>query len=150
MQRYFVRNFEDNRFYISDDDRHHIVKVMRLQVDDEIYCVTKGKSALCRIEEITDQQVVAKVVKWEEASVEMPIQVTIASGLPKGDKLEWIIQKGTELGAAKFIPFTASRSIVKWDEKRHLKRLNAGIGLQRKRPNNPIVTYGQKYTSQFP
>ncbi|PAE21870.1 16S rRNA (uracil(1498)-N(3))-methyltransferase [Robertmurraya siralis] len=123
MQRYFVRNFEDNRFYISDDDRHHIVKVMRLQVDDEIYCVTKGKSALCRIEEITDQQVVAKVVKWEEASVEMPIQVTIASGLPKGDKLEWIIQKGTELGAAKFIPFTASRSIVKWDEKKAFKKV---------------------------
>ncbi|MGG0716434.1 16S rRNA (uracil(1498)-N(3))-methyltransferase [Robertmurraya massiliosenegalensis] len=123
MQRYFVRNFKDDRFYISEDDRHHIVKVMRLQVDDEIYCANAGKSARCRIEEITDQQVVAKVVKWEEATVEMPVQVAIASGLPKGDKLEWIIQKGTELGAATFIPFTASRSIVKWDEKKASKKV---------------------------
>ena len=45
------------------------------------------------------------------------------SGLPKGDKLEWIIQKGTEFGAAKFIPFTAARSVVKWDEKKADKKV---------------------------
>ena len=55
---------------------------------------------------------------------ELPISVTIASGLPKGDKLEWIIQKGTELGAIEFIPFIAARSVVKWDEKKVGKKLD--------------------------
>ena len=54
---------------------------------------------------------------------ELPIKVAIASGLPKGDKLEYIVQKGTELGAAEFIPFIAARSVVKWDEKKVSKKL---------------------------
>ena len=47
------------------------------------------------------------------------------SGLPKGDKLELIIQKGTELGAHKFIPFIAARSVVKWDEKKADKKIRS-------------------------
>ena len=46
----------------------------------------------------------------------MPVQVDIACGLPKGDKLEFIAQKGTELGMHALLPFAAERSIVKWDE----------------------------------
>lgn len=123
MQRYFVDHITDNRFYISKEDRHHIVKVMRLKEGDKIICATGGRAALCLIEEITDDGVVAEVVKWEEESVELPVKVAIASGLPKGDKLEWIIQKGTELGAYTFIPFAASRSVVKWDEKKAAKKV---------------------------
>ncbi|TKC19964.1 16S rRNA (uracil(1498)-N(3))-methyltransferase [Robertmurraya kyonggiensis] len=123
MQRYFVNDLNDDTFYISQEDRHHIVTVMRLKIGDQIICVNNGRSAICAIEEITDDQVVAEVVKWEEESVELPVHVAIASGLPKGDKLEWIIQKGTELGASTFIPFTASRSVVKWDDKKAAKKV---------------------------
>ena len=63
------------------------------------------------------------IVEWVEASRELPVFVTIASGLPKGDKLELIFQKGTELGAAAFLPFQAARSIVKWDEKKADKKV---------------------------
>ncbi|WP_077214026.1 16S rRNA (uracil(1498)-N(3))-methyltransferase [Bacillus dakarensis] len=123
MQRYFVETFKDDQFFLSHEDRHHIVNVMRLKTGDEIICAYNEKSALCSIAEITDEQVVAKVIKWEDESVELPIKVAIANGLPKGDKLEWVIQKGTELGASKFIPFTAARSIVKWDEKKAAKKV---------------------------
>jgi 16S rRNA (uracil1498-N3)-methyltransferase len=123
LQRYFVNQFKEDRFYIPEEDRHHIVKVMRLKVGDSIICAINGKSAVCAIEEITDKQVVAVVVKWEEGTVELPVNVAIASGLPKGDKLDWIIQKGTELGAMKFIPFAATRSVVKWDEKKAAKKV---------------------------
>ncbi len=84
----------------------------------------KIKAALCKIAEITDEIVIANVVKWDDGNTELPISVTIASGLPKGDKLEWIIQKGTELGAHEFVPFLAARSIVKWDEKKADKKLD--------------------------
>lgn len=126
VQRYFIEeqgNIE--QFNISGDDYHHIVRVMRMKAGDEIICVTlKGKSAICQIAEITDEIVVANVVKWEEGTTELPVHVVIASGLPKGDKLELIIQKGTELGAYEFVPFTASRSIVKWDSKKAVKKVD--------------------------
>lgn len=123
MQRYFVDSLKENYVYIMGDDRHHIGNVMRYRQGDEIICIHEGKSALCEIEEITGEQVIARIVKWDETNNELPIKITIGSGLPKGDKLEWIIQKGTELGAAEFIPFTAARSIVKWDGKKIDKKV---------------------------
>ena len=125
MQRYFVnKQANDDRFFIVEEDRHHIVKVMRMQIGDQIICVDpEGKQAVCRLAEITDESVVADVVQWKDEGTELPISITIASGLPKGDKLEWIIQKGTELGAHQFLPFAAKRSVVKWDEKKAAKKI---------------------------
>lgn len=125
MQRYFVNQAAiESRFHISGEDRHHIVRVMRMQEGDKIICVDpQNKSAVCSIAEITDEQVAAEVVQWEDRSSELPVDITIVSGLPKGDKLEWIIQKGTELGAYRFIPFTSARSVVKWDQKKAAKKV---------------------------
>lgn len=124
MQRYFVKECVGEQFIITGEDHHHITRVMRLKDNDQILCTTlDGRSAVCSIAEITGENVIANVVKWVEGTSELPIKVTIASGLPKGDKLEWVIQKGTELGADKFIPFTAARSVVKWDEKKSAKKV---------------------------
>ncbi|MGM0900132.1 MAG: 16S rRNA (uracil(1498)-N(3))-methyltransferase [Bacillota bacterium] len=126
MQRYFVNGpSKDSRFYIEGEDYHHIVRVMRMKQGDQIICVSpNGESAICEIAEITGEQAVADIVQWNVDSSELPIQITIASGLPKGDKLELIIQKGTELGAFGFVPFVAARSIVKWDEKKSSKKVD--------------------------
>jgi 16S rRNA (uracil1498-N3)-methyltransferase len=126
MQRYFVQQKANNdHFTIDEEDRHHIVKVMRMEINDRIICVDpEGKQAVCRLSEITNSSVVADVVQWIDESPELPISITIASGLPKGDKLEWIIQKGTELGAQQFLPFSAARSVVKWDEKKAAKKID--------------------------
>ncbi|MGR5879469.1 RsmE family RNA methyltransferase [Bacillus pacificus] len=67
--------------------------------------LVNGKTAVCSIDEITSEFINTAIVEWVEASSELPVFVTIASGLPKGDKLELIFQKGTELGAAAFLPF---------------------------------------------
>jgi 16S rRNA (uracil1498-N3)-methyltransferase len=125
LQRYFVKHrANEDRFFIDENDRHHIVKVMRMEIGDQIICVDPdGRQALCKLAEITDERVVADVVQWKEEDSELPISVAIASGLPKGDKLEWIIQKGTELGAHQFIPYTAARSVVKWDDKKAAKKV---------------------------
>ena len=61
--------------------------------------------------------------EWLNEQKKMPVHVTIVQGLPKGDKLETVIQKGTELGADQFIPFKAERSVVKWDEQKSAKKL---------------------------
>jgi 16S rRNA (uracil1498-N3)-methyltransferase len=126
MQRYFLndRYSEDCPVVITGEDYHHIVRVMRMKEDDRIFVVFPDRSsAVARIETISSDSVEVRVVKWETETKELPIKVAIASGLPKGDKLELIFQKGTELGADQFIPFNADRSIVKWDEKKAKKKL---------------------------
>ncbi|MEK4305225.1 MULTISPECIES: 16S rRNA (uracil(1498)-N(3))-methyltransferase [Oceanobacillus] len=125
MQRYFIskEQVEDQTIKITGEDVHHIARVMRNKPGDEIICNTDdGKSALCKIEEIHETEVQAVIESWLDESVELPVEVSIAQGIPKGDKFEWILQKGTELGAAKFIPFAADRSVAKWDEQKFHKK----------------------------
>ncbi|MBU5213469.1 16S rRNA (uracil(1498)-N(3))-methyltransferase [Heyndrickxia oleronia] len=126
MQRYFIDKHYDgeNQFHLEGDAYHHISHVMRMKVNDEFFIVfSEGKSGVAKIVDITNEEIIANVVKWEDENKEMPVKVTIASGLPKGDKLELIIQKGTELGAFQFVPFIADRSIVKWEPKKEKKKL---------------------------
>jgi 16S rRNA (uracil1498-N3)-methyltransferase len=126
MQRYFVPNsqFNENGITIIGEDAHHIVRVMRMNTGNRIFCCNEeGKTSISEITNITNDEVHLRVVEWLEETKELPIQVAIASGLPKGDKLELIIQKATELGAHKFVPFNAARSIVKWDDKKGDKKL---------------------------
>lgn len=125
MQRYFLNTpLVDERCYIEGEDTYHIKNVMRMQLGDRVICVgSDGHSAICGIAEIIDGSIAVDVLEMLEENTELPIQVTIASGLPKGDKLELVIQKGTELGAHHFFPFTAARSVVKWDEKKATKKV---------------------------
>lgn len=125
MQRYFIKSdqFRDRYVYLDGDEAHHITRVMRMSVGDKIICATDMRSALCQIETITDKSVTASILEWLNECSELPNHVTIAQGMPKGDKLEWIVQKGTELGAARFLPFYSSRSIVKWTPEKAKKRV---------------------------
>lgn len=127
MQRYFIgSSYEgEDEIRLKGDVFHHISHVMRMKRNDEFYVVfTDNKAGIAKIEDITNEEIIAHIVKWEEANRELPVKVAIASGLPKGDKLEYIIQKGTELGAYEFVPFIADRSIVKWDSKKEKKKLD--------------------------
>lgn len=127
MQRYFVpsEQIKENSVTIIGDDFHHIAKVLRMTPKEKVICVFPNhKVALVEIENITNEQVTGSVIEWLNEEKELPVSVTIASGLPKGDKLEYIVQKGTELGASAFIPFIADRSIVKWDVKKASKKID--------------------------
>ncbi|MBS4194735.1 16S rRNA (uracil(1498)-N(3))-methyltransferase [Lederbergia citri] len=126
MQRYFLNEtYNDQKsISISGDDFHHISRVMRMKEDDMFWVVFKdGKAATVKISQILDSFLEADIIDFENVDKELPIFIAIASGLPKGDKLEWIIQKGTELGASEFIPFIATRSVVKWESKKESKKL---------------------------
>jgi 16S rRNA (uracil1498-N3)-methyltransferase len=125
MQRYFVppASWENDRIFLKNEDAKHISKVMRMQPGDNIICCdNKGRSVVCELLDIGGDVVEAQVVNELETNTEMPVSVTIAQGLPKADKLEYIVQKGTELGASSFFPFSADRSVVKWDEKKAAKK----------------------------
>lgn len=125
MQRYFIEatQLQNDIVTIIGDDAHHISNVMRMKPEAEIICTVPGSSTVrCVLTNISSETITATVVEYVENTNELPISITIASGLPKGDKLELIIQKGTELGATGFLPFAAARSIVKLDDKKAGKK----------------------------
>lgn len=126
MQRYFVPedNWQDDALVITGDDAHHIIRVMRGVIGDKLIGNhPSGYAVFGKITAIDQQQVTVRILEKLQEKVELPIQVTIAQGLPKGDKLEYVMQKGTELGASEFIPFSADRSVVKWDAKKSSKKM---------------------------
>ncbi|MGM8214159.1 16S rRNA (uracil(1498)-N(3))-methyltransferase [Bacillaceae bacterium W0354] len=126
MQRYFIdEQFWNNEIVeITGDDRHHIVNVMRMTTGDElIACHPDGYSFQCIIENMSNDSVMCRVVKKLEEQNELPVDIIIAQGLLKGDKVELVIQKGTELGMKQFIPLTMERSVVKWEAKKEAKKI---------------------------
>ena len=125
MQRYFLdQPFDEQRLaMIGGDDYKHIVKVMRMTPGDELFAVYDGVASVAVIDSISEEYVTVSEQHEVTQQNELPVTVTIACGLPKGDKLDLITQKGTELGMNRLIPFAASRSIVKWDAKKGDKRI---------------------------
>ena len=96
---------------------------MRMKPKDRVYLAFSDQQVIiAEITEITEEKVYLTEIEKEEMEKELPSMITIASGYPKGDKLEWIVQKGTELGAHAFIGFPAKTSVVKWDAKKRKKR----------------------------
>ncbi|WP_440895890.1 16S rRNA (uracil(1498)-N(3))-methyltransferase [Amphibacillus sp. Q70] len=126
MQRYFVEpnNWFEQHVKIDSDDYHHIVHVMRMKLGDEVICNhPSGEAYRCLIEEISNGNVQLLILDKLKNQVELPVNVTLIQGLPKGDKLEWVVQKTTELGVKRIIPLACDRSIVKWDDKKSVKKI---------------------------
>ena len=126
MQRYFVENEQmtDSTVTIIGDDVKHMAKVMRMNCGDEFIASNLSQRVVqCKITQIYDDRIIATILAEKDDLTELPVKVTMIQGLPKGDKLDYIIQKGTELGATRFIPYQSVRSIVKWDAKKSAKKI---------------------------
>lgn len=127
MQRYFIdpKQIHTNTIDIIDRENiHHIRRVMRFNEGDRIVCADgSGRDFLVEIAAVSADAVRTKILERLQESAEPPMEITIAQALPKADKMEWVIQKGTELGASRFVPFVSERTIVKLDEKKESRRL---------------------------
>lgn len=112
MRRFFVspNSLHDSRVSLEGDTLHHLSKVLRLTVGEEIILLDGcGNLAQCRIESLGRKSGEALVLRrWQESEAVLPIQ--LLQSLPKGDKMELILQKGTELGVTEFVPVLAGRS----------------------------------------
>lgn len=125
MQRYFTNEpiEENNTVTITGEDAHHMIQVMRMSSGDDVYVVANSQTYTMTILEGTSKSVLLQIKEKHEQSTELPIKVSIVCGLPKGDKLELITQKATELGMHTLYPFEAKRSIVKWDKQKNEKKI---------------------------
>lgn len=124
MQRYFIQEqMSSKQLILSNDIFHHSIHVMRQKIDDQFIIVDKNqKSYLMKITQITSTEVTVELVKQLSERSELPVSITIACAFPKGDKLEWITQKGTELGVSGILAYPSQFSVVRWDEKKQYKK----------------------------
>jgi 16S rRNA (uracil1498-N3)-methyltransferase len=126
MQRYFVaaEQFGEAEVRITGEDAHHALRVMRTKPGDKLIVSDgAGRTALVNVREILQGEVAADVVDWLGQTGEPQWEITIAQSLPKGDKMELVVQKGTEIGAFSFVPFQSERMIVQYDGKKEAKRI---------------------------
>lgn len=121
MQRYFVSHIDDeNNIVLSQDDSYHIVKVMRMSIGDRIEVVSLGIEYVCEIIEL-DNIVKCRVVEKLEGKTRKIPKIVLAQSLVKEQKMDYILQKSTELGVFEIIPVLTERSIIKVDNKEFKK-----------------------------
>lgn len=116
MQRYFSNNYSNDIFCLSKEDSYHITKVMRLKEGNKIEIVSNDKTYISEILELTPL-VRAKILEEIQEDVELSYNVTLVQSLVKEQKMDYLLQKMTELGVYEIIPYQAERSVVKMNDK---------------------------------
>lgn len=128
MYKFFVteKQIEGDKAKIIGEDVNHIANVLRLKKKDRIILCNKdeGCSYETEIVEVSKESITCNIVSRTLENVESNVNVDIYQGLPKMDKMEYIIQKATELGVKNIYPVTMARSIVKLDDKTALKKVD--------------------------
>lgn len=127
MRKFFVKqeNVKEDKIEIIGSDVNHIKNVLRLKIGDQIQiCIQEPQeNYVCEISAIEKEVVQTKILEKIDGMAEGNIELHIFQGLPKADKMELILQKGTELGVSKFIPVAFHRSIVKLAGKDETKKI---------------------------
>ena len=114
MQRYFVDqlNTKKQTAVIQDADFHHVKNVMRSRVGDVLIVCNEGVCHKAKIQAFTSNEVHCVLVEQLPTNVK-PFNVTIAQGLIRRERFEYMLQKSTELGVDEIIPITSQHSVVK-------------------------------------
>ena len=126
MQRYFVKGNLDNILF-NEQDIFHIQKVMRCKKGDQIEIVLDEKAYLTIIDEVNPLRI--HIQEPINNEVELSYPTTLFFPLTKSDKIELVIQKGTELGISRIILYRASRSVVKMTNEDFKRKENRMISI---------------------
>lgn len=118
MQRYMVNN---SNLELDISDKKHIINVMRMKVNEKFQIVYDKKVYTCLIEYIDKKDLKYKVINIEECNQGKQIRVIIASSIIKEQKMDFLLQKATELGVDEIIPVISERTVVKIDNKKDSK-----------------------------
>lgn len=122
MSKFFVKNNQVNeeKITIIGDSVNHIKNVLRLKVNEQIQIcdIDKNINYICNIENILKDSVICNIVQKLQDTTESNVYINIIQGIPKGDKMEWIIEKCTEIGVSEFTPLKMERCVVKIEDEK--------------------------------
>jgi 16S rRNA (uracil1498-N3)-methyltransferase len=125
MPNFFVdkESFEKDPIIITGEEANHALKVLRLTVGEEITIFDgEGQCAEAIIESTAQKEVTASVKRRFYSESEPKLKITLFQGIPKGTKLDMIIQKAVEIGVCKIVPVAAKRSVAKIEKDSKMER----------------------------
>jgi 16S rRNA (uracil1498-N3)-methyltransferase len=128
MDRFFVEkknvNLENNTCIIEGEDVKHISKVLRCRIGEELeVCDNDNNEYICEINNIDKSQVELNILERVDIKRESDLKIKLYQGLPKGPKMEMILQKLTEVGVDEIILVQTKRTVVKVDDKKEDKKI---------------------------
>lgn len=128
MARFFISpediDRDGNTAAIRGEDAYHIARSLRMAEGDGVtLCDGRGTDYSCRLTRIRDDECTAEILDTHPSESEPSAKITLFMAYPKGDKLETVIQKAVELGAAEIIPFESSRCIKRPSAEKDGRRL---------------------------
>ena len=149
MQKFFVETnqIDDKKIIILGDDVKHISNVLRMKKKEKLQIGIKEtlENYITEIEEISKENIILNIIEKNNINTESNVEIDLYQGLPKADKMEWIIQKTTEIGINSITPVDMLRCIVKLNEKDEKKKIERwqkvaeGAAKQSKRDKIPKV-----------
>ena len=123
MHRVFMENAAGETIAVRGAEAVHIACSLRMKAGEEVtVCGGQGVEFRCRIVSVCPEEVLLRVEETLPVQSEPSVRVTLWQGLPKGDKLEWIIEKSIELGVTEIVPVLMQRSVSRPDIKSAAKK----------------------------
>jgi len=102
----------------------HVARVLRLERGHAVILFNgDGHEYDARLSALAKRAVTAEILATRNVEREAPLKLTLAQGIARGEKMDWILQKATELGVARLVPIVTERTEVKLDEERAERRL---------------------------
>lgn len=115
VHRFFIdkKQLNDENINIVGRDVKHMKDVLRLRINDNVEVSCDGRTYLCEISEMEKNNIRLSIKETWEGNAESKVEIILFQGLSKGNKMELIFQKGTEIGLKGFYPLVTKRSVVK-------------------------------------
>lgn len=136
----------EGKVKITGADLNHMKNVLRMKTGEAVLISDgTGKDYNCQIESYAEGEGILEILSENEDSKELPSRIWLFQGLPKSDKMEVIIQKAVELGAAGVIPVATRNAVVKLDAKKQRQRYAAGRLLQKVQPSSQSAAISHKW-----
>lgn len=113
------KKIENGKAFLSGTDYRHVVKVLRMKEGEAITLFDENSVEYeGRITQVGSKEVVVDIVSSRKVETDSPLRITLMQGLPKGDKMDYIIEKATEIGVHTIVPVVTERSQVRTIEKK--------------------------------
>ncbi len=132
MHRFFAdpAGIGKDEITLTGPDVNHIRNVLRMRPGEEVMIGDGlGRDYRCVLEAVNETSVTARICWVLSGNAELSSQITLFQGLPKGDKMEFVIQKCVELGVSRIVPMDTSRTVVRLDARKEESRLRRWAGI---------------------
>lgn len=123
MPRFFIDSINEADIFLDGENARHIGRSLRMRTGENVTVCCGGIDYDCEIRRITEDSVFLDLIEKHQCSAEPTVDVTLFQAVPKLDKLEFIIQKSTELGVSRVVPVLTRRCISRPNEKDFAKKL---------------------------